>query len=372
MSAWRQLPMLATFAAVTCTSASGADTAGLAEWVSAQGGTLERDADGRVLAIDLRRSWISDVDLKRLEGIGSLERLSLAQTHITDSAMSVMASLPKLKELDLFFCEHITDSGASRLRGAVHLERLNARGTKISDSGVQFLTELPNLRSLDIGIAEIGDSSIELLEALPQLESLAIGGNHVGEAGISRLRSLKGLRHLDLSGAQVTDSGIWAVMVTDLNLDEIGALSGLESLVLAAPSPEYVASVSSGVPRLRGAIRITDFGASHLARLTSLRRLDVTRSSLTAAGLERLGALVDLEELILAHASSIDDLAGTVLARLPALRVLDLSYTDFGDAGLAALQEHPALQRLVAVGARVGPEAANRFLAARPGREIIR
>ncbi len=228
------------------------------------------------------------------------------------------------------------------------------------------------MRALDIGIAEISDPSIELLEAVPGLESLAIGGNRVGEAGIAGLRSLKRLKHLDLSGAQETDSGIWAVTVTDLSMDEIGALTGLESLNLAAPSPEYVDAVSTGVPRLRGAIRVTDFGVARLAGLLRLRRLNLSRALVTDAGIESLSRLFRLEELNLSHAKSIDDRAGPALAMLPGLRTLDVSFTEFGDAGLAALRDHPALIRVVAAEAPLSQEAVATFVAARPGRDVVR
>lgn len=348
------------------------DARDIADWVQLQGGTVTSDESGGILGIDLSRSWISDIDLERIEGLQRLESLALAETHVTDSALGVLATLPALRELDLFFCEHITDAGASQIRFARGLERLNIRGTKISDSGVKFLIELEHLRTLDIGITEIGDPSIELMEDLPGLESLAIGGNRIGEEGIASLKALKRLRHLDLAGAQVTDSGIWAVTVTDLNLDEIGALSDLESLDIGAPSPEYVEAVSSGVPRLRGAIRVTDFGASQLGKLAALRRLDVSRSELTAEGLEKLAGLHELEELILSHVQSIDDAAGPALAALPALKTLDVSFSQFGDAGLNALVRHPKLMRIVVAGAPVSDRAIAEFKKAKPGRSAIR
>ena len=245
--------LLAVAALAMAQGLAAQDARVIAEWVRLHGGTVTSDAAGSILGVDLRRSWINDIDLERLKGLDRLESLALAQTHVTDSALAILATLPSLRELDLFFCEHITDSGASQIRRAPGLERLNVRGTKISDSGVKFLTELEHLRTLDIGISEIGDPSIELLEAMPHLEALAIGGNRIGEAGIASLKALKRLRHLDLSGAQVTDSGIWTVTVTDLNLDEIGALTGLESLDLGAPSPDYVEAISSGgAPAQRG------------------------------------------------------------------------------------------------------------------------
>ena len=367
-----RLPVVAAVGSSLLWVAGSPGADGLPEWIEAQGGALHRSTNGKIVSIDLSRSWIGDIDVNRLAELAGLETLSLAQTHVTDDALRVVAALPDLRELDLFYCEHITDAGASLLRRAAALERLNVRGTKISDSGVQFLTELKSLRSLDIGIAEISDSSIELLEALPALETLAIGGNRVGEVGISSLRSLKQLRHLDLSGAQVTDSGIWAVTVTDLNLDEIAALTRLESLNLAAPSPEYVEAASAGVPRLRGAIRVTDFGARQLAKMKRLRRLNLSRSLLTSGGLRHLDALVHLEELNLAHSAAIDDSVGEALAGLPALRALDVSDTKFGDRSLGALNEHPSLTKLIVTDTLVTQQAVEVFLDAGRGRIVVR
>ena len=366
------LRTLATVVPVCLLSAEVPPPADIAAWVTGMGGTLEQDSSGDLRSIDLSRSWVTESDLRRLEEGTTLTSLKLAQTHIGDSALELVASLPDLRELDLFFCEHITDAGASLLRGATRLERLNLRGTKISDSGVKFLTELQTLEVLDVGITEISDASVGLLETLPNLRSLAIGGNKIGESGIARLRSLRQLRHLDLSGAQVTDSGIWAVTVTDLNLDEIAGLKNLESLNLAAPSQEYVMAISTGVPRLRGAIRVTDFGATQLAGLTKLTRLNLSRSSLTSEGIRNLRSLDELEELVLSHVSSLDDDVGTVLANLPSLQVLDVSFTAFGDAGVRALKGHPTLRRLIAVGTAVSQAAAAEFVAANPSRDVIR
>ncbi len=354
--------------ALLCPVALGADSAQVEEWIRRQGGSCRRGVEGRIVGVDLRRTWIGDLDLQRLAGLTGLESLALGQTHVTDDALSIVSALPSLRELDLFFCEHITDAGASRLRRAAKLERLNVRGTKISDSGVKFLTELRRLRSLDIGITDISDPAVELLEALPHLESLAIGGNRIGEAGVAGLRALNSLRRLDLSGVQVIDSGIPVVKVTDRNLEEIGALRGLESLNLAAPNEEYAAAAGK---RFLGSIRVSDAGADHLRRLTGLRRLNLSRSHLTAAGIERLRPLVRLEELVLAHVKAVDDEAGAALAGFPALRMLDVSGTRFGDAGLAALRDRPALRKLIAAETLLSEEAVALFLAARPGRSVI-
>ena len=367
-----RLGILAAVFPACVLAAEALPPADIEAWVLSMGGAVERNSASELHSIDLGRSWVTDADLRKLEGSASLASLKLAQTDVSDTMLEIVASLPSLRELDLFFCEDITDAGASLLRRASRLERLNLRGTKISDSGVKFLTEIKTLEVLDIGITEISDASVGLLETLPNLTTLAIGGNKIGESGIASLRSLRQLEHLDLSGAQVTDSGIWAVTVTDLNLDEIAGLQRLESLNLAAPSPEYVEAISTGVPRLRGAIRITDFGAKQLAALSKLRKLNLSRSMLTAEGIENLAALENLEELVLSHVSSLDDSAGRALASLPSLQVVDVSFTAFGPSGAAALREHPKLQRLIAVGTAVTEAAAAEFTAANPSRDVIR
>ena len=340
-------------------------------WVAAEGGSVTKNSAGHITEINLRASWITDIDVRKLETLEHLERLDLSQTHISDIALESVAKLPRLKQLDLFFCEHITGAGAARLRGVATLERLNVRGTKISDSGVEFISTLSNLRALDLGITQITDPSLEHLERLEKLEELSIGGDRISEAGLAYLQSLPNLRRLDLSGSQVTDSGIWGVALTDINIGLIASLSGLEHLNLAAADQQYVANIGDGVPRIRNRIHITDLGLAKLQALTELRFLNLTRSDVSAAGLREIASLPALEELILSHSKRVDDEAASVFAEMESLTALDLSGTGITDDGLQELSQSRTLRRLVVTDTSVTADGVEKLRRANPDCTVV-
>ena len=234
-----------------------------------------------------------------------------------------------------------------------------------------FLAQIPTLRSLDIGITQITGPSFEALEALENLETLSIGGNRVSDLGLGYLQALPKLRKLDVSGSQITDSGVWGVTVTDVNLDAIAALTGLEELNLAASDSEYIANIGDGVPRLRNRIEITDLGISKLTVLKRLRDLNLSRSGVTAKGLQQLASLPALTALTLAYAAELGDSAVPALLAMQGLRTLDLTGTPLTDAGLVQLAGHSGLERLVVLDSSVTERGAAEFQRRNPGCALI-
>lgn len=333
----------------------------LASRVAESGGSVTRDGQGRIVAVDLRASWVTDIDLESLAAASSIEELDLANTHITDVGLEAVAKLPNLKSLDLFFCEHITEAGVAYLKDIPGLERLNLRGARVSDSGMAFLAQIPTLKSLDIGVTQITGPAFEHFEALEQLEELSIGGNRVGDLGLSYLQTLPALKSLDVSGSQVTDSGVWGVTVTDVNVGLIALLSGLEELNLAASDAEYIANIGDGVPRLRNRIELTDLGVAKLADLERLRSLNLSRSGVTEKGLAALAKLPLLEALTLAYAPGLGDSAAEAFLAMPRLRVLDLTAVNVSDALLSQLAKHPNLEKLIVSDSAVTAAGAAAF-----------
>ena len=55
----------------------------VARWVAAQGGRVVQDQQGRITAVDLTQTWITDADLARLSGLRHIRKLTLAETRIT-------------------------------------------------------------------------------------------------------------------------------------------------------------------------------------------------------------------------------------------------------------------------------------------------
>src|SRR6185369_4174476 len=133
------------------------------DWIAGLGGKVERDSAGRIVAVNLRGSWISDVEMIELARMPNLERLDLSHTRISDEGMLNLKPAPKIKELKLFYSEWITDQGMTAIKGWKHLKRLDLRGTRISDGTMEIVSRMTNLEALDIAHTEVTDYGLDHL-----------------------------------------------------------------------------------------------------------------------------------------------------------------------------------------------------------------
>ena len=154
--------------------------------------------------MNLRGSWISDVEMIELARLPDLERLDLSHTRISDEGMLNLKPAPKISELKLFYSEWITDQGMTAIKEWKHLKRLDLRGTRISDGTLEIVGKLTGLEALDIAHTEVTDVGLENLITLVNLKELALGRGRLSNAGLVALRMLPTLTVLDLSGARPT------------------------------------------------------------------------------------------------------------------------------------------------------------------------
>src|SRR5215471_1965049 len=94
-----------------------ADTRGTADtqWIEDAGGSVIRDAAARVTGVDLRASWVTDTDLRKLLRFPDLKYLDLSLTRITDQGMQELKNAPGIVELNLYFAEYVTDEGLAAI-----------------------------------------------------------------------------------------------------------------------------------------------------------------------------------------------------------------------------------------------------------------
>jgi Leucine-rich repeat (LRR) protein len=358
-------------ALLTAAVAARADVgnADLAQWVEAQGGEVTRAADGTILAISLARTWAKDPDLDRIVEIKSLKRLDLSFTYISDRGIERLQQLTQLEELILDTCEFITDAATSYLRANKNLHKLVLRGTDVTDVSLPYIATLTALRSLDLSHTMLGDVGLESLPALTGLKELHLGGTRINGTNLNFLKLLPKLRKLSFNGIQRRNAGAcWTPTITDLDIETISQLSGLEELNLGIGLSlgRTGVPVGGGNCRVTGGIQLTDLALSKLAKLKKLRRLDVSGAKVTSAGLEDLRGLPNLERLSLWHCTRIDDSAAKVLATLPKLANLDLSDTPVGDQTLKALAALPDLKLLYLTDTKVTLEAVSAFRQHKP------
>jgi internalin A len=304
------LPALLSFAVLS--PAAEIKTGPDVKWVEDAGGSVVRDAAGRITGVDLRASWVSDPDLRKLSQLPDLTQLDLSLTRITDQGMQELKALPGIVDLSLYFAEYVTDEGMAAIKDWKKLKRLNIHGTKSSDTTLEHISGIATLESVNVGSGVITDVGLERLISLPNLKELTIGGNEIGDAGLQALRDMPGLRYLDLSGRQGTDSNVWAVSISDVGLDAVLTLKELRELRFGCTS------IGVGIEGARFA--------------------EVSATSVRTEWLEKMKVLSKLEKLKLQGCGRINDESIRALAALPGLREVDLKGTSVTEKGLAALR----------------------------------
>jgi internalin A len=282
------------------------------QWIEDAGGSVIRDAAGRITGVDLHGSWVSDTDLRRLVQLPHLTYLDLSLTRITDQGMQELKNLPNVADLNLYYAEYVTDEGLAAIKGWKKLKRLNIHGAKFSDTTLEHISGITTLESLNIGSGMVTDIGLERLTSLPNLKELTMGGNKLTDAGLQALRQMPSLTYLDLGGRQGTDANIWAIRMSDVGMDPILSLKNLRELRFACTS------VGVG---LEGA-----------------RFAEVSYVSVTTGWLEKMKALPKLEKLQLEGCDRVSDDSIRALAALPGLRQVDLKGSAVSEKGIAALR----------------------------------
>jgi hypothetical protein len=289
------------------------------QWITDLGGSVTRNAQGKVAGVTLRGTWVSDTDLHRLTQYPDLSSLDLSLTHITDEGMQEIKTLSGITDFSLYFAQYVTDEGVAAIKDWKKLKRLNLQGTKAGDSALEHIAGLTQLESLNVGSTLMTDVGLERLTSLPNLKELTMGGNELGDAGLQALRQMPGLTYLDLSGRQGNDKNVWTIAMTNLGLSAVLTLKNLRELRFACTSTAV-------------GIEGAKFG-------------EVSTLSVTKAWLEQMKSLPELQVLQVQGCHRINDDAVTSLLAMPALREADLKGTSVTEQGAARLRAaKPGLQ----------------------------
>lgn len=322
------------------------------EWITAAGGSFERDAKGQVVAVDLTLTWVTDDDLARLAEFPELRRITLSHTRISDLGLAQLRPLKKVTHLICYYCDYITDGGVAYLKRWENLESLTVRGTEVTSRVFEHLAGMKKLRALDVGFSRVNDDGFDALASLESLEELHIGGDKMSGLALPLLRLLPSLKHLDVNGSQRTDSGRWGLMLTDVNVESIGALTQLEVLNM-------------------GGALVSDAGMSALKPLVNLHTLDLSRMEITSKGVEAVAGMGKLRRLSLWGSGRIDDQAAEVLAGMRSLETVDLGDTAVTDRALDRLEGARQIKVLMVSGTKVTRERVEAFRKARPDCKVM-
>jgi Leucine-rich repeat (LRR) protein len=233
--------------------------------VEAQGGEVTRAADGTILGISLARTWAKDPDLDRIVEIKNLKRLDLSFTYISDRGIERLQQLTHLEELVLDTCEFITDAATSYLRANKNLRKLVLRGTDVTDVSLPYIATRP----LSGRSTSATPCSVMLVRKPARSHrarrGVASGRHAVIGTNLNFLKLLPKLRKLSFNGIQRRNAGAcWTPTITDLDMETISQLSGLEELNLGIGLSlgRTGVPVGGGNCRVTGGIQLTDLALS--------------------------------------------------------------------------------------------------------------
>ncbi|AMV33130.1 Leucine Rich repeats (2 copies) [Pirellula sp. SH-Sr6A] len=121
-------------------------------------------------SIDLSFTQIDDAAWLAPDTTWDLVRLNVESTAISNGALSGIAKMPRLQELDLSHCK-IDSDGMESLRNHPQLQTLWIAGTAVDDRALSALREIPKLAALHAAGSRISASAWnQLMQAIPRLK----------------------------------------------------------------------------------------------------------------------------------------------------------------------------------------------------------
>jgi hypothetical protein len=297
------------------------------------GREIARDADDAITDITFRFDAVTDEDFQDVSKLARVESVTIQEcSGLSDKALEQIATLPKLRRLRIRQVP-FTDKGVAALKNTQTLRELWLQHTELTGAGLEALAELP-LETLHLGGAKLTDEGLACLPRFESLTDLQVNAGQLHLNGFPSLLPLEKLRRLDLAKVRVDD-------------DAIARFAGLPLTILVFDDD-----------------RLTDAGLERLSACTELEELHLSHSQVTDDGLQVLRAHTKLKKLSLgpqhtdsgvAHLRSLEGLealnatasqvSGATLPQLAGLRHLseiDLNVkrvTSAGRQGAKTLRE---------------------------------
>ena len=258
--------------------------------------------------------------------------------QLTDAAISRLAGLEHVTQLNLGDGRRLTDAGLQALAGMPGLEELELGGPScpVTDRGLEVLRHLRRLRRFQVcWAARISDAGVANLSFCEDLENVDLMGTPTGDGAVNALTGRRQLRRFK-TGKHVTDRGLALLHRFPVFASWHDGVGELEMMTFDT-GPNHL--IVDGT--------FSDAGISRLAELQGLFGLSFFwhTSGFSAAALSALRALPHLAFLGLQGPLCTDE-AMQEIGMLPCLRMLQAQDTVAGDDGFTALSHSRTLEFL--------------------------
>ena len=159
--------------------------------ITGRSGQYIRQMDKLTSLIIFRCDRFDSSGVIALKGL-KLNRLTLRQLPIDDTAMEVFRELPTIKRLYLNDLPSVTDAGVANISALKDLEILDIWLIPITDKSVETIAKFASLKTLMLRETNITDAGLDVLLTMPKLESVTLIDNtNVTPEKIQKLRDTK-------------------------------------------------------------------------------------------------------------------------------------------------------------------------------------
>jgi len=136
-----------------------------------------------------------------------VERVVVRNLGADEMARLDFRSLSHIETLVLLDCE-VSNSNLSKLAGLAKLRELDLDNLRIERPDFKFLKELPALSALVLKGKWVGDGDFGQIGELNHLEGLTLRGTGMRDADLRKLHGLSSLQKLDLTDNVISDAGL--------------------------------------------------------------------------------------------------------------------------------------------------------------------
>ena len=309
---------------------------------------------------------IKQKGLIHLQPLTKLSTLDLSGSELPDQDLACLQALPDLTVLKLQRCITVTEVGLRNL-SQLKLTFFSFGGSRsnlrcISEGELEAIASITTLRTLVLKATTIKDVQIkklhplnltrlnlshshflrdwglEFLQGLTSITDLSLNKCGIYEGGLRFLASLSNIESLSLKELEIVDSELGPLSALP-RLSKLN-VAGCKNLTHTAPLSKLTALTALNLSHTS----VTDAGVERLTALSQLTFVDLSNSNVTKKGLENIADHVH-RNVINNQLSRRKSMAGPVQNNLlgnslyPRTTATTTTHTTDQEEGLGALQE---------------------------------
>ena len=189
----------------------------LAKWINegAEFGGWVGNLEGKPKEVSNSGAEIPESEIQTLynqlsEGVTPLKEDAWASVSEAGGRVMTLSDTSPLLSVDFRLAgEDADDADAATVQSiADHVAHLDFSKTAVTDAAVEVVASTPRLVRLDLHKTGVGDGALKHLKGLKNLRYLNLYGTQVGDAGLAQLHGLKSLKNIYVWQSKASEQGV--------------------------------------------------------------------------------------------------------------------------------------------------------------------